>query len=470
LVRAIAAGTATITATVDGHAGTATVSVLALPVAAVTLSPTTATLVVGGSYPLTATLTDSLGATLTGRTIAWSSSNVAVATVSTSGVVSGVAIGTATITATAEGKSATSFITVTPNSAVTFTVSGRVVEAAGSPGVSGARVTAQDVNAATMATTTADANGGWSLTGIAAGSVLQFAVSAAGYVSTTVSAQTISAATTLENVPLARASTQTGGVGGKARDASTNNVLADIAVELREGVGNTTGLATKVTTTAADGSYSLASIAAGTYTVVMRGAGYAQTSRTVAVVGGSTVANADLSLSANAAANQWRIVLTWTVAARDLDLYLTLPGTGTSRQQIYFLQPGSCTAAPYACLDHDASAAPGPETITISQLGTGTYRVYVHNYNTPSSASDSTLMLSGAQVRVFRGTTQVASYAAPQQPGTLWTVVELDGATGVLTARNTVGAGAPGDPVMALRASENRAASSGKRDPGLRLP
>jgi hypothetical protein len=289
-------------------------------------------------------------------------------------------------------------------------------------------------------------------------------------VSTTVSAQTISAATTLENVPLARASTQTGGVGGKARDASTNNVLADIAVELREGVGNTTGLATKVTTTAADGSYSLASIAAGTYTVVMRGAGYAQTSRTVAVVGGSTVANADLSLSANAAANQWRIVLTWTVAARDLDLYLTLPGTGTSRQQIYFLQPGSCTAAPYACLDHDASAAPGPETITISQLGTGTYRVYVHNYNTPSSASDSTLMLSGAQVRVFRGTTQVASYAAPQQPGTLWTVVELDGATGVLTARNTVGAGAPGDPVMALRASENRAASSGKRDPGLRLP
>jgi len=475
LVRGVAAGAATITASVDGKTGTATVTVIALPVFAVAVAPPTATVAVGGTYPLAATLTDSAGAILAGRTVQWTSSNAAVATVSTSGVVTGVAIGSSTITATAEGKSGASFITVTPNSALTFTVTGRIVEAAGSPGVSGARVTAQDSNATIVATTTTDANGNWSLAGIAAGSVLQFAMSAAGYVATTVAAQTVSSALTVESVPLARASASSGGVNGKARDASTNSVIAGAAVELREGVGNVTGLAAQVTTTAADGAYAFTGIAAGTYTIVMRGAGYAQTSRTIAITGGATLANADLSLSASANANQWRIVLTWAAAARDLDLYLTLPGAGATRQQIYFLQPGSCSTAPFACLDRDASTAPGPETITINQLGPGVYRVYVHNYNTPSSAADSTLMASGAQVRVFRGASQVGSYAVPTQPGTLWTVFELDGATGTITPRNSMSAGGPGDPaaalrLLAMRASAHRVAPSGKRDPELRLP
>src|SRR5206468_10532504 len=48
-----------------------------------------------------------------GRTVTWSSSNTAVATVSNSGLVSGVTPGTATITATSEGKSGTSSVTVT---------------------------------------------------------------------------------------------------------------------------------------------------------------------------------------------------------------------------------------------------------------------------------------------------------------------------------------------------------------------
>jgi hypothetical protein len=469
--RGVAAGTASITATVDGKVGTSTLTVVALPVATVTISPAAPTVAVLATTQLTAAVADSLGTALTGRAITWSSSNSAVATVSTTGLVSGLAVGTTLITATSEGKSASVTLTVIPNTALTFTVSGRVVEAAGTPGVSGARVTAQDVNAAIVATTTADANGNWTLAGIAAGSVLQFAVSATGLVSTTVASTTISAAVALEAIPLARTSAATGGLSGRARDASTNAAITSgVAVEVRGGVNTVTGLATQVTTTAADGAYTLTDLAAGTYTLLMRGAGYAQTSRTVVVSGGATLANADLTLSANANANQWRAVLTWTAAARDLDLYLTLPGAGTARQQVYFLQPGSCAVAPFACLDRDASAAPGPETITISQLGTGIYRFYVHNYNTPSSASDSTLMTSGAQLRLFRGATQMAAYNVPQQGGTLWTVVELDGASGTLTARNVMAAGAPGDPTAALRAPEHRASGRGKRDPGLRLP
>src|SRR5204863_2229462 len=56
---------------------------------------------------------DANGAPLSGRTVTWSSSNTAVATVSNSGLVSGVTPGTATITATSEGKSGTSSVTVT---------------------------------------------------------------------------------------------------------------------------------------------------------------------------------------------------------------------------------------------------------------------------------------------------------------------------------------------------------------------
>jgi hypothetical protein len=471
LARGVSAGTANIIATVDGKTGSATLTVVNLPVATVVVTPASPTVAVLATLQLSAALSDSTGTALSGRTVTWSSSNTAVATVSTSGLVSGIAIGSATVTASAEGKSATAVVTVVPNTAITFTVSGRVVEAAGTPGISGARVSAQDANAAIVATTTADANGNWSLAGLAAGSVLQFSVSATGYVSTAVAAITIAGTASLEAVPLARTSAATGGIGGRARDASTNAAITTgVAVELREGVNTVTGLALQVTTTAADGTYAFASVPAGTYTLLMRGAGYAQSSRTVAVSGGATLANADLTLSASVNANQWRAVLTWTAADRDLDLYLTLPAAGGARQQVYFLQPGSCAAAPFACLDRDASAAPGPETITVSQLGTGVYRFYVHNYNTPSSASDSTLMTSGAQLRVFRGTAQVATYNVPQAGGTLWTVVELDGATGTLTARNTMSAGAPGDPTAALRAPADPPRPGGKRDPGLRLP
>lgn len=471
LVRGVDAGTATITATVDGKAGSASVTVTALPVATLTLSPTALAVTVGGTGTLAATPKLASGASVTGRTVTWSSGSAAVATVSAGGVVTGVALGSAVITATCEGRNATALVTVGPSTTVSFTLSGRVVEAAGTPGVAGARVSALDQNAVVTGSTTTDASGNWSLTGIGLGSVLRFDVSAAGYVTTTVAQMTISAATTLETVPLARTSTSTGGISGRVRDASTNAAIATgMAVELREGLGATSGLAVQATTSAADGTYGFAGVAAGTYTLVMRGAGYAQSSRTVAVAGGATTVNADLTLSASANANQWRVVLTWVSTARDLDLYVTLPGAGTARQQVYFLQPGNCAAAPFVCLDRDAAAAPGPETVTISQLGSGLYRFYVQNYNAPSSATDSTLMLSGAQVRVFRGATQVAAYSVPQQAGTLWTVAELNGATGELTPRNTMAAGAPGDPAAALRAPDVRVSRTGKRDPGLRLP
>ncbi len=112
LVTGKTAGSATITATAGGKSGTAAVTVAPVPVASVTVAPSSATILVGATVQLTATPKDSAGNLLSGRTVTWSTSVPAVATVSSSGVVTGVATGSAAITATSEGKNGTSAITV----------------------------------------------------------------------------------------------------------------------------------------------------------------------------------------------------------------------------------------------------------------------------------------------------------------------------------------------------------------------
>ncbi len=122
LVTAIAAGTATVVATSEGVTGAATVVVAPpppQPVASITLSASATSMVVGQSQTVTATLRDAQGNTLSGRTIAWSSSNPAAVTVTATGQVQAVGAGSATIVATSEGKSGAINLSVTaPVSAV----------------------------------------------------------------------------------------------------------------------------------------------------------------------------------------------------------------------------------------------------------------------------------------------------------------------------------------------------------------
>ena len=115
LVTGKAAGPATITATSEGKSGTSVVTVGLVPVATVEVAPTSATIQVGATVQLTATLKDADGNVLTGRTVAWSTSNSTLATVDASGLVTGKAAGgPVTITATSEGKSGSAGVTVIP--------------------------------------------------------------------------------------------------------------------------------------------------------------------------------------------------------------------------------------------------------------------------------------------------------------------------------------------------------------------
>ena len=90
-----------------------------IAVTGVTLSPTTATLNVGGTQQLTPTV---LPSNATNKTVTYSSSNTSIVTVNTTGLITAVATGSATITVTTQDgtKTATCAVTVnTPNVAVT---------------------------------------------------------------------------------------------------------------------------------------------------------------------------------------------------------------------------------------------------------------------------------------------------------------------------------------------------------------
>ncbi|MCZ6857006.1 MAG: Ig-like domain-containing protein [Gemmatimonadetes bacterium] len=112
LATGVQTGTAQITATVDEHSATTTITVTAVPVASIRLTPTNQTMQQGETTQLTAVTLDANGAQLSGRTVSWSTSSN-VARVSSSGRVTSVSTGTVTVTATSESRSATATIIVT---------------------------------------------------------------------------------------------------------------------------------------------------------------------------------------------------------------------------------------------------------------------------------------------------------------------------------------------------------------------
>ncbi|MDR0426079.1 MAG: Ig-like domain-containing protein [Clostridiales bacterium] len=119
LVTAVDAGTATITVTTADGGKTAsctvTVSAPVVAVTGVTISLAAKSLEIGGTQPLTATVSPG---NATDKTVTWSTSDGAVATVDADGLVTAMAAGTATITVTTADGGKTASCTVTVSSVV----------------------------------------------------------------------------------------------------------------------------------------------------------------------------------------------------------------------------------------------------------------------------------------------------------------------------------------------------------------
>ena len=112
VVAAMSPGTATITASSEGRSGTMTIAVQAPTVSRVEVAPATATINVGGSFRLTATVYDSRGNVIPGARVGWSSSDLGTAIVDNTGRVLGLSEGTVVITATSGDKAGTASVRV----------------------------------------------------------------------------------------------------------------------------------------------------------------------------------------------------------------------------------------------------------------------------------------------------------------------------------------------------------------------
>ena len=274
LVSAVGAGTTTIIATSEGQSGTATITVSLVPVATVTVTPAAPSVSAGQTVQLTATLKDSAGNTLTGRTVTWTSSNTAAATVSGSGLVTGVAAGSATITATSGGKSGTATITVmVPVASVTVAPAsagiyvGQTVQLTATPkDANGNPLTGRVVTWSSSNTGVATVNGSGLVSAVGAGSVTITATSegqsgTATVAVTLVPVATVTVAPAAPSVNVGQTVQLTATLRDSAGNTLTGRTITWTSSSTATATVNASGLATGVaagsaTITAASGGQS----------------------------------------------------------------------------------------------------------------------------------------------------------------------------------------------------------------------
>ena len=210
-----------------------------------------------------------------------------------------------------------------------------------------------------------------------------------------------------------------GSVTGIVKNATNEVPIAGVAVCVRTGA--------LCTTTNGSGSYSIANVPAGPQTIDFTMTGFTTLAETVTITAGAA-ATQSTALSPQLAAGDMRIVLTWGASPSDLDSYLWVPN-GT---EISYRSTGSLSASPFAQLDADDTTGFGPETVTISQLTTGTYTFSVN-------ALGGNFVPAETTVRVYGSSGLLREFAAPAGSGDWWRVFTLNGATGAITTINTNG-------------------------------
>jgi uncharacterized protein YjdB len=368
-------------------------------VTAVTVSPASASVAVGATSALQATVKDQFGNLMIGQTVTWSSNNATAATVSSSGVVTGVAAGSATITATSSGKSGTSSITVTavpPPAPVVTTVTVAPTSAsivAGSTTTLQATVKDQSGNVMTGQTVTwstnnagaATVNSSGVVTGVAAGSATITATSSgkSGTSSITVTAvppvvTTVTVAPTSASVVAGATTTlvatvkdQNGNVmTGQTVTWSTNNAAAATV----NSAGVVTGVAAGSATITATSSGKI-----GTSSITVTAVSPVVTTVTVAPTSASIVAGATTTLVATVKDQNGNVMtgqtVTWTTNN-------AAAATVNSSGVVTGVAAGSAT------ITATNSGKTGTSSITVTAVSGGGTLLFQENFESANLAPD----------------------------------------------------------------------------------
>ncbi len=191
------------------------------------------------------------------------------------------------------------------------------------------------------------------------------------------------------------------------------------------------------TITNSDGTYSI-NVNLGNRTITASKSGFISLPRTINVsAGGTYYLNFTLSPILQNAVN--RIVLTWGENPHDLDLHMKTPTIEGNEYHIYYASLGNSTSPPYAYLDHDDTTSYGPETITITQLFPGTYRVFIHNFTDREIPNSTTLASSSAVIDLYNIQGLIQTIHIPASgSGRYWNVCTINGSTGQITVINQI--------------------------------
>lgn len=304
----------------------------------------------------------------------------------------------------------------------TFTASGVVVNST-DRGVDNAEISfSQD--GSSVQTTTANDTGRYEIQGLNGGDY-EVNINAPGYNETTFTASVNSNTTLPEQELLGPAD-----VSGSVASATTGEALsqAEVAFTFGQDPDTSRSEADLITTTNSAGEYDIQSAPTGGYVCVIRAPGFLP-----AIVPDIEFEPGEndlgqTSTSESLEEGQVRIVLEWGENPSDLDSHLTGPAADGDRFHVYFANQEPADAG--ANLDVDDVTSFGPETITITNSRSGTYRYSVYNYSDQSDDGAVGIEESPASVKVFDSDGQQASYSPPPASpgdGNTWRVLEIDG-------------------------------------------
>lgn len=299
-----------------------------------------------------------------------------------------------------------------------------------------------------VASATSDGNGGFSLP-VPDGS-LKVEISKDGYLPFT-SVETVYEG---ENHPMGlirlTPGSGMGGFRGVIRDATDNEPLSGVTLNLYKDWNSTTeaNTAIRTLTTNSSGAFrcetmtvfgKVLGLPSGNYTLTASKEGYSDTSYNIVIYPGTTDENPEINETMSPTMNEgfYRIILTWGQTPRDLDSHLVADTDTGSGIHVYYSNKNPYPN--YADLDVDDTTSYGPETVTISNFeGLSGIRYAVHDYTNRSSSSSTQMSYSGATVRIFKGNKLLRTFNVPTgYGGTEWDVFSMD-TNGRITTINSM--------------------------------
>jgi uncharacterized delta-60 repeat protein len=230
------------------------------------------------------------------------------------------------------------------------------------------------------------------------------------------------------------------GAGGAGGPTTTVQGTVRNSVNGQGLPGVTVSIGGIATLSGAGGAYTLSSVPVGPAQLQATLTGFSSFTNALTLLN-QPVNTFDFVMSPGiTSADTVRLVLTWGQNPADLDSYLDTPPISGQTYQISFFNRGNLLAPPFALLDVDDVDGFGPETITITNLFSGTYVYAVNRFS-----GLGTIAGSGAKVEVYTDAGLVERVTAPATgTGDWWQVLQIDGDSRAITVINQIGTQPPG--------------------------